>query len=114
MKKLPNAILVLLVALLFSCQNQQNNKKIEVKSQVVETACGTCMFGLEGKSCELAVKIDGQAYFVDGAKLDDFGDPHGEGGLCENIKKAEVSGEIADGRFKATSFKMLPAEEVKQ
>ena len=35
-------------------------------NQVVEAACGQCQFRMTEKSgCDLAVKIDGESYFVD-------------------------------------------------
>lgn len=85
------------------------NKKV----QTVEASCGECQLGLQGKSCDLAVRIEGKAYFVDGFKIDDFGDAHGKSGFCNAVRKAEVQGDIVDGRFKATYFKLLPAEKKK-
>lgn len=78
------------------------------KILVVETACGQCKLGLPGKSCDLAVRIDGKSYFVDGTDIDSHGDAHAKDGFCEAIRKAEVQGEILDNRFKATYFKLLP------
>jgi hypothetical protein len=43
----------------------QDNKE-QSKSQIVEASCGQCQFGMEGHGCELAVRIDGKPYFVDG------------------------------------------------
>ncbi len=80
------------------------------ETQIVEASCGSCNFGLKG-GCHLAVKIDGKAYPVDGSKLHDHGDPHSRDGMCNAVRKAEVSGEIVKGRFKATSFVVLPNEE---
>jgi hypothetical protein len=82
------------------------NKKL----QSVETACGECQLGLKGQHCDLAVRIDGKSYFVDGFKIDDFGDAHATDGFCNAVRKAEVQGEIVKGRFKATYFKLLPEE----
>lgn len=78
-----------------------------LKNQIVDISCGTCKFKMKGKDCELAVKIDGKAYFVDGKKIDDFGDAHDEHGFCNAITKAEVTGSIVKNRFKATSIKLL-------
>ena len=78
------------------------------KSQVVEVACGECKFGMKGKSCDLAVRIDGKPYFLDGVKIDDHGDAHADDGFCNAVRKAEVTGSIQGDRFKATSFKLLP------
>jgi Family of unknown function (DUF6370) len=81
---------------------------------IAETACGQCKLGLPGKSCDLAVRINGKAYFVDGTAIDDHGDAHAKDGFCNSIRKAEVQGEIVDNRFKATYFKLLPSPAVKK
>lgn len=106
-------------ALLFSCAvlaQTEKPKSIHQKNpkqpvQVVEASCGQCKFKLPGKSCDLAVRIDGKAYFVDGTKIDDHGDAHAEDGFCEAIRKAEVQGTLVNGRFKATYFKLLPEQK---
>lgn len=77
------------------------------KMQIVEAACGECQFGLEGKSCDLAVRIDGKFYFVDGTDIDSHGDAHAKDGFCKMIRTAEVQGEIVGGRFKASYFKLV-------
>ena len=77
------------------------------KILVVEASCGECQFKMEGKGCELAVRINGRSYFVDGTSIDDHGDAHGKEGFCEAIRKAEVQGEIVNNRFKATYFKLI-------
>ena len=75
--------------------------------QVVEAACGECQYKMAGKSCDLAVKIDGKSYFVDGTSIDDHGDAHAKDGFCNASRKAEVQGEIKDNRFVATYFKLI-------
>lgn len=80
----------------------------ESKSQVVEASCGTCKFGMEGKGCELAVKINGKAYFVEGVDLHKLGDAHSADGMCNAVRKAEVTGDIKGEKFIAGSFKLLP------
>jgi hypothetical protein len=82
--------------------------------QIVEAACGQCKFGIKGEDCNLAVRINGQAYFVDGTKIDDHGDAHADDGFCNKIRKATVSGSVVNNRFLATSFKLLPEEKQKQ
>ena len=86
------------------------NKKI----QIVETACGECQFKLSGKGCELAVRIDGKSYFVDGTDIDSHGDAHAKDGFCNAVRKAEVQGEIVNDRFKVTYFKLLKSPEKKE
>lgn len=92
----------------FSQSKVTLTKKEKIKTQIVEASCGECNFGLKGKSCDLAVRINNKAYFVDGTKIDDHGDAHAKDGFCEKIRKAEVSGSIVNGRFKASAFKLLP------
>ncbi|MCZ4245375.1 DUF6370 family protein [Pedobacter punctiformis] len=107
-----NLLFTFIIGLFSVAANAQTTpKKAEpakaVKNQVVEIACGECQFKMKGKDCELAVRIDGKAYFVDGKNIDDFGDAHGEHGFCNAVSKAEVTGEIVNNRFKATSIKLL-------
>jgi hypothetical protein len=85
------------------------DKKEEPKPQIVEASCGQCQFGMEGHGCELAVRIDGKSYFVDGSSIDSHGDAHAKDGFCAAIRrKAEVVGKVVDNKFKVTSFKLLP------
>jgi hypothetical protein len=77
------------------------------KIQIVEASCGQCQFKLEGKGCNLAVRINGKSYFVDGTSIDEHGDAHAKDGFCEAIRKAEVQGEVVNNRFKATYFKLV-------
>jgi len=79
------------------------------KKQIVEVSCGQCQFGLTSqKGCDLAVRIDSTAYFVDGAGIDDFGDAHDEeSGFCLTVRKAEVTGELVNDRFQLSSIKLL-------
>ena len=77
------------------------------KIQVVDAACGECKFGLKGKGCDLAVRINGKSYFVDGTDIDSHGDAHAKDGFCNSIRKAEVQGEIVGNRFKASYFKLV-------
>ena len=84
------------------------------KIQVVEAACGQCKFGLKGKGCDLAVRIQDKSYFVDGTDIDSHGDAHAKDGFCNSIRKAEVQGEVVNDRFKASYFKLVKAEAKKE
>jgi S1-C subfamily serine protease len=75
---------------------------------LVEASCGECRFGLSGDGCDLAVRIDGEAYYVDGSSTDDHGDAHASDGLCNAIRQAMVEGQVEEGRFVASSFVLLP------
>ena len=81
------------------------------KIRVVETACGQCQFKLAGKGCDLAVRIDGKSYFVDGTDIDSHGDAHAKDGFCNAVRKAETQGEVVNDRFKVTYFKLLKQEK---
>ena len=80
------------------------------KLQVVEAACGECQLGLKGNGCNLAVRIDGKAWYVDGTTIDAHGDAHAQDGFCNAIRKAEVQGEVIDNKFKVTYFKLIKPE----
>jgi hypothetical protein len=87
---------------------QAQETKSNPKPTIVEVSCGECNFGLKGKSCDLAVRINGKAYFVDGTSIDEHGDAHAKDGFCQAIRKAEVIGKVVKGRFKVSYFKLLP------
>lgn len=95
---------------LFSQDTLQKKNK-PAKSMIVETSCGQCQLGLKGNGCDLAVRIHGKSYFVDGTGIADHGDAHARDGFCNAIRKAEVTGEVVKGRFKASSFKLIPFAE---
>jgi hypothetical protein len=86
------------------------NKKV----LIVEASCGQCQLKLAGTDCDLAVRIDGKAYFVDGTNIDSHGDAHAGDGFCNAIRKAKVQGEVVNGRFKATYFQLLPEAPKKE
>ncbi|NII85125.1 MULTISPECIES: DUF6370 family protein [unclassified Pedobacter] len=113
MKKLIFALALGVFAV--SANAQTAPKKTEtakvITKQTVDIACGECQFKMKGKDCELAVKIDGKSYFVDGKGIDDFGDAHSEHGFCNAVSKAEVTGEIVNNRFKAKEIKLLPIKK---
>ena len=94
--------------------NAQTKNKLDPSKPImmVEASCGKCQLGLKSKECDLAVRIKGKSYFVDGVKMDDLGDAHAKDGMCNTIRKADVQGEIVNNRFKATYF-LLGAEKKK-
>lgn len=118
MKKL---ILTLIIGLSYFAVNAQTTaeKKPEkavdtkiIKNKTAEIACGECKFKMEGKGCDLAIRIDGKSYFVDGKNVDDFGDAHDEKhGFCNVISKATLTGEIVNNRFKAKTITLIPEKK---
>jgi Family of unknown function (DUF6370) len=79
------------------------------KMLMAEASCGMCKFGMKGGDCALAVRIDGIAYYVDGTHIDAYGNAHASNGFCNAIRKVKVQGEVVDGRFKASYFKLVTA-----
>jgi len=105
MKQLLTAFIICIIILPANAQQTlvpDSAKKI----LMVEASCGECKFGMKGKNCDLAVRIKGKAYFVDGVHIDSLGDAHAEDGFCKAIRKAAVQGKIVNNRFKATYFNL--------
>ena len=87
-------------------------KKTEQKPQIVEASCGQCQFGMKDKKgCDLAVRLDGKAYFVEGTDINKNGDAHAHDGFCSAIRQAEVVGEVKDNKFVVSQFKLLPPKK---
>ena len=84
------------------------------KTEVVEVSCGQCQFGLKGKSCDLAIRINDKAYFVDGTHINSHGDAHAADGFCNAIRKASVQGELKGDRFLVSYLKLLPETDKKK
>ena len=108
-------ISLIIILILLYCSNtfaQQKISTINVMDSskeiiIAEVSCGECQFKMNGKSCDLAVRINGKCYFVEGTSIDDHGDAHSKDGFCESIKKAEIQGEPKNGRFIASYFKII-------
>lgn len=100
--------ILFLLLLLSSISILAQDKKETSKVQIVEASCGQCQFGMKGKSCDLAVRIDGKPYFVEGTSIDSHGDAHAKDGFCASIRKAEVIGTLKNNKFVVTYFKLLP------
>jgi len=99
--------LIFVLFLIIGIAAQAQTKKKFDKPTIVEASCGECQFGMKGKSCDLAIRIDGKSYFVDGTTIHDHGDAHADNGFCNAVRKASVTGTIEKDRFKATSFTLL-------
>ena len=87
---------------------------VSITDRIVDASCGQCQFEMEGSGCDLAIRIDGKSYFVDGTSIDDHGDAHAEDGLCNCIRKAKASGEIRNDRFFATHLEVMPQDTQNQ
>ena len=118
MMKRISLLLFIVVATMSASAQQQSPSKDTLPDQhkellVLDAACGQCLFQMEGKDCELAVRLNGKTYFVDGTHIDAHGDAHAENGFCNAIRKAKVQGEVVNNRFKATYFQLLQPQKKK-
>lgn len=78
-------------------------------SKDAEAGCGLCIYQMkEAKGCEMAVKIDGKTYMVEGKTMEDLGDPHAPDGLCNVARPVHVEGHIEGDRFIATKIELKP------
>lgn len=97
-------------ALTAMAQDKQMKTQTSFKSTdtlLVDAACGQCKLGLPGESCDLAIRVNGKAYFVDGTNIDSHGDAHAKDGFCNALRKAKVQGSIMNNRFVATYFQLV-------
>ncbi|MBL7760084.1 MAG: hypothetical protein JNK08_05250 [Sediminibacterium sp.] len=110
---------ILILSLTFfiaTASNAQSHKKqsAHVKKSspefIAEVGCGQCQLGLPGKTCDLAIRIKGKAYFVSGTDIDSHGDAHASDGFCNAIRKARVQGKLHNKRFKANYFELISEE----
>jgi hypothetical protein len=74
----------------------------------VEATCGECNYNMPGMGCDLAVRLPEGTFYVDDMGIKAFGHPHDENGFCVAVRRAEVQGEVVNGRFRASYFKLLP------
>ena len=120
MRQFFTGVLLSLILVFTGCQDQQAGSKAPVTSAtkdssdsvldgvVVEASCAQCQFGIkEPAGCDLAIRVDGEVFFVEGTGIDDHGDAHGAEGLCNSILKARVTGRVENGRFKASAFEVV-------
>lgn len=108
----PLLFILILSVIPFFVKSQTNSvtsNKLDTtkKTLIVEVACGQCQFHLPGKGCDLAVRIEGHAYFVSGANIDSYGDAHAKDGFCNSSRIAKVQGELIDERFKLSYLELL-------
>ncbi len=95
-------------SILFAQQKEKQKLEYDKNKPVytVEAACGSCQFHMEGKGCELAIKYEGNYYYVTGTDIDDHGDAHEKDGFCNAIRNARVQGEVVGDKFHVTWFQL--------
>jgi hypothetical protein len=107
-------VLSLFSGAVFAQNDQQLPVNHETKAFLAEAACGQCQFKLKGSGCNLAVRINGKAWFVDGAHIDSFGDAHAETGFCNTISKVMVKGKLVNDRFQANHIALYNPKKKKR
>jgi hypothetical protein len=102
-------ILILAGGFFSTCTAQKKDNPIVVSDSLyhAEVSCGTCMFKMKGSGCNLAVKINGLCYFIEGAGIDDYGDAHAADGFCNAIRKARVWGIFNKSVFVAQKIELI-------
>ncbi|MDD2793905.1 MAG: DUF6370 family protein [Sediminibacterium sp.] len=109
-------LILLLTCFIVTLSTAQSHSKpsAQVKKSspefVAEVGCGQCQLGLPGKTCDLAIRIKGKAYFVTGTDIDSHGDAHASDGFCNAVRKARVQGKLVNNKFKASSFELISEE----
>lgn len=81
--------------------------------QVVGASCGICQLSMAGDGCQLAIRLDGKDYYVEGSSLDDHGNPHSEYGMCNAVRQAHVKGTLMHGVYEVTSFELIAVDSLK-
>ena len=109
MKQLFIVAVVTMLTLGAGAQDKQKNYATidpAKKIQAAEVSCGECQFKMKGKGCHLAIRLNSKTYWVEGADVDSFGDAHDKKmGFCNKVRKADVQGEVKDGKFHLTYLK---------
>jgi hypothetical protein len=84
---------------------------VTIEDRRLEVSCGQCQFGMQTIGCDLAVRIEGHRYFLDGTSIDDHGDAHSETGFCNCIREATISGKLQSDRLVVEKFVLLPLKQ---
>ena len=81
----------------------KNSMKVNM---IVDSSCGKCQFGDKTiKECMLAVKINSDYYYINDVDSGIFDSKAKNSELCKVIKKAHITGELADESFYLYTFK---------
>ena len=110
-------VAVLVASMLFvACGNSSEEGPVsdpqELVARTVEAGCAMCIYEMEGvEKCTLAVKVDGQPYYVTGSTIFDHGDAHAADGICMTAREAVVDGKIEDGKVVATRLEFKPTAD---
>ena len=109
MKNILLSATILLIS--FSANAQKKEKTYKVLA-----SCGQCQLEMNSKKgCNLAIQYAGKKYWVNGSTLDDHGDTHDpEGGMCQEVRKAEVSGTFEGKNFNANTFVLVDKKKKKK
>lgn len=113
-------VVIILVSLFFACSVAYSQEKsihepdATKQTQRVKAGCGKCLYYMRADDCLLAVRTKGKTYEVQGTSISDHGDEHAKEGLCSAVRKADVQGEVRNGKFVATYFKLVDNKKKKR
>jgi len=102
-------LLLFLFAVASCATSKMKSKDID---QIVEASCGICQLSMAGDECQLAIRVDGKDFYVEGTGIDDHGNPHGEDGFCNAIRNAHVKATYKQGIYLVTSFELVPKDSL--
>ena len=98
-----------------SCGDSETDEaKIELDNQVIEVACGHCVYdmdGTDGFSCPWSAEVGGEHYLITGPVPQDH-EKHHRDGICVMERQARVTGHVHNEYLVLTAFALLPAEGV--
>lgn len=77
-------------------------------SGIVDAGCARCRFQTDEPGCDLAIRVEGRTWLVNGTDIDDHGDAHAPDGFCNATRRARVAGRFEGDRFVADEFVLLP------
>ena len=65
------------------------------------------------KGCDLAVLTVGKSYFIVVTNIVEHGDSHAKDNFSVAVRKRKIIGELKDGKFYVTYFKLVKEEKSK-
>ena len=94
-------ILTIPLVMLAGCSNDSASSSVAKITE--EVGCGMCIYHMDGvSSCATAVKIGDTPYLLSDNKLDAH-----SSGICAAPKRAEVSGKIVEGKYVASTIRLV-------
>jgi hypothetical protein len=94
--------------------SESEESRVELEGQVVEVACGQCIYrmdGTDGLSCPWSAEVAGEHYLISGSVPKDH-HKHDADGICSMEREARVTGYVHNEYLVVSAFELLPAKDV--